>query len=251
MSNNGTPMPSPYQTIFDTNGDPVSGGLVWTYISGTSTPLSTWTTAALSVANTNPIVADSAGRFVAFLSPGSSYKFVYETAATPPAHGTIIRTVDLVSAVPSSSANLDITGTAGESLALGSAVYLSDGSGGKTVGNWYLADSGTAYSSSSALVVGMTVAAISSAASGTIRILGQVPGLTVVAGSTYYIGTAGAITITPPPNARLLGIADTSTSLVLSTTTSTTSLDLLQIEAFLSLLLMFGSSAYFLTAGVI
>lgn len=228
----GTVMPSPYQTVFDDNGDPVSGALVWTYIAGLSTPQATYTTSALNVANTNPIQADSAGRFVAFLTPGASYKFLFETAATPPAHGSVIRTVDNVLAVPASSNTVDVTGTAGETITLGQAAYLSDGSGGKTVGLWYKADSANPYSSSAAIAVGMPVSDITSGATGTIRILGTVTGLTVVAGSVYYVGSAGAITTTAPSNTRLLGIADTSSSIVLSPTV-TQSVDLIYLEAFL------------------
>lgn len=102
MSNTYTVMPSPYQTIFSNSGLIVPGGLVWTYLAGTSTPTATYTDVTGSVQNTNPIVADSAGRFVAFLAPSLSYKFVFESAATPPAHGTVLKTVDNVLPVPAS-----------------------------------------------------------------------------------------------------------------------------------------------------
>lgn len=46
---------------FDDTGAPLSGGLVYTYEAGTSTPKDTYTTSALSVANTNPVVLDSEG----------------------------------------------------------------------------------------------------------------------------------------------------------------------------------------------
>lgn len=90
--------PTAYQTVLDASGNPVSGACIWTYTAGTSTPATTYTTSA-GVANTNPIQADSAGRFVAYLAPGSSYKYIYEGACTPPAHGTTIRTVDNISAM--------------------------------------------------------------------------------------------------------------------------------------------------------
>lgn len=50
---------------FDSNGDPLSGGLVYTYEAGTSTPLTTYQAydgTTLSSANANPVVLDSAGR---------------------------------------------------------------------------------------------------------------------------------------------------------------------------------------------
>jgi len=212
----GTPMPTPYQSVFDSNGNPVSGACVWSYIAGTSTPVATYTDVTLATPNTNPIVADSAGRFTAWLSAGSSYKFTYEAACTPPAHAAVMRTVDHVLAVPGSSVNLDITGAAGEALTAGQVVYLSDGSGGKTAGLWFKADSANTYSSSAAVSVGMVPASIGAGASGSIRLAGQVTGLTALtAGTTYYVGTAGALTSTPPANSRVVGIADSTTTLIL------------------------------------
>ena len=38
----GTVMPSPVFTGFDSNGDPVSGGLLYVYDAGTSTPATTY-----------------------------------------------------------------------------------------------------------------------------------------------------------------------------------------------------------------
>ena len=65
--------------FFDNNGDPLTGGKLYTYAAGTTTPQATYTSAAGSVFHTNPIVLDAAGRV-----PGSSeiwlqfapYKFV-------------------------------------------------------------------------------------------------------------------------------------------------------------------------------
>ena len=48
--------------FFDNNGDPLSGGLVYSYQAGTTTPLSTYTTSSGLTPHTNPIVLDSAGR---------------------------------------------------------------------------------------------------------------------------------------------------------------------------------------------
>jgi len=68
-----------YSTI-DTNGDPVSGALLHTYAIGTSTPLPTYTTDALTIANQNPVVADSAGRFPDIFLSDNDYKFVLQDA---------------------------------------------------------------------------------------------------------------------------------------------------------------------------
>ena len=69
--------------FFDNNGVPLSGGKIYSYESGTSTPLATYTSSAGNVAHTNPIILDSAGRV-----PGGEiwnqlqllYKFVLKTS---------------------------------------------------------------------------------------------------------------------------------------------------------------------------
>ena len=69
--------------FFDNNGDPLTGGKLYTYAAGTTTPQVTYTTAAGNVAHANPIVLDAAGRV-----PGSSeiwlqfapYKFILKTS---------------------------------------------------------------------------------------------------------------------------------------------------------------------------
>lgn len=48
--------------FFTNNGVPLSGGKLYTYAAGTTTPQATYTTNAGNVARTNPIVLDSAGR---------------------------------------------------------------------------------------------------------------------------------------------------------------------------------------------
>ena len=48
--------------FLDNNGAILSGGLIYTYTAGTTTPLTTYTTNLGTVAQPNPIVLDSAGR---------------------------------------------------------------------------------------------------------------------------------------------------------------------------------------------
>ena len=48
--------------FLDNNGDPLSGGKLYTYAAGTTTPYSTYTTFAGNIPHTNPIILDSAGR---------------------------------------------------------------------------------------------------------------------------------------------------------------------------------------------
>jgi hypothetical protein len=69
--------------FFDSNGDPLTGGLIYTYLSGTTTPVTTYTTRDGTTNNTNPIVLDSAGRTPAeiWLDGGVLYKFILKTSA--------------------------------------------------------------------------------------------------------------------------------------------------------------------------
>jgi hypothetical protein len=83
--------------FFDNNGVPLSGGKIYTYAAGSTTPQTTWTTPAGAVANSNPIVLDSAGRppQEIWLSVAFSYKFVLETS-----NGVLIGTYDNIPGLP-------------------------------------------------------------------------------------------------------------------------------------------------------
>jgi|TARA_R110000868_G_scaffold138590_1_gene352808 hypothetical protein len=67
--------PVPFLQFIDANGNPLSGGKLYTYVAGTTTPLATYTTSAGNIANTNPVILDSAGRASVWLGSGA-YKFV-------------------------------------------------------------------------------------------------------------------------------------------------------------------------------
>ena len=64
--------------LFDNNGVPLTGGLLYTYAAGTTTPAVTYTSNSGSIPNSNPIVLDAAGRVTdeIWLVEGSVYKFV-------------------------------------------------------------------------------------------------------------------------------------------------------------------------------
>lgn len=220
----GTVMPPPVFTGLDASGNPLVSGKLCTYVAGTTTPATTYTTSALSplAVNTNPVILDAAGRAIVFLRPGSSYKFVLYSAGsdTTCSTGTLQWSVDNISALPSSNVNLDIDGTAGESLAAGDVVYLSDGTGSRTQGSWYKADADLTYASTAARAIGMAPSAIASGSSGTIRTAGVV---TVTgplsSGLPYYVSaTAGGLTAAPPTNAIRVGGALTSTTILLGYT---------------------------------
>ena len=54
-------LPPPYICFYDGNGNPLSGGFVYSYAAGTNTPQNTFTDSTGAVANTNPVTLDSAG----------------------------------------------------------------------------------------------------------------------------------------------------------------------------------------------
>jgi len=68
--------------FLDNNGNPLSGGKLYTYAAGTSTPLETYTSRTGVTPNANPIIFDSAGRTPEQIwsTEGLLYKYVVETA---------------------------------------------------------------------------------------------------------------------------------------------------------------------------
>lgn len=70
--------------FFDNNGNPLTGGKLYTYAAGTTTPQTTYTTSSGGTAWSNPIVLDAAGRVPSsgeiWLTEGASYKFVLKDA---------------------------------------------------------------------------------------------------------------------------------------------------------------------------
>lgn len=217
----GSYIPAVPSQYFTDAGAPAASYRIFTYLAGTTTKTTTYTNQALGASNTNPIVLDSAGRATIFLDPSISYKFVFCAPGSDDPPSASIWTRDNIAAVPNTNVALDTPGTAGENLSAGNVVYLSDGSGGTTAGRWYKADADNTYSSTQAPSIGMMMANLNTGVLGSIRLQGQVTGLSALtAGTTYYVSaTAGALTSTAPGNAQLVGTADSTTSLILSNTT--------------------------------
>src|SRR5689334_14506985 len=65
----------PIFRAFDTAGNPLAGGLLYTYAAGSTTPLATYSDAAGTVQNANPVVLDTTGSATVRLGT-SAYKFV-------------------------------------------------------------------------------------------------------------------------------------------------------------------------------
>lgn len=73
-------MPVPRMQFSDVNGNPLTGGLVYSFLAGTSTPAPTYTDSSATILNTNPIILDSAGMAAVWLGP-VSYKIIVKNSA--------------------------------------------------------------------------------------------------------------------------------------------------------------------------
>jgi hypothetical protein len=63
------------------DGTPLNGGLVYFYVTGTTTAKNTYTTEALSVANANPVVLDADGRSANAIWISGRYRRIVKTSA--------------------------------------------------------------------------------------------------------------------------------------------------------------------------
>jgi hypothetical protein len=81
-----SPIGTPTQQWFSDQGVILSGGLIYTYLAGTTTPAPTFTGPNLTVANPNPIVLNSSGRppQEVWLQQSVQYKFVITDANNNP-----------------------------------------------------------------------------------------------------------------------------------------------------------------------
>ena len=83
MTVNLSPLAGAAWQFFSDAGLPLTGGKLYTYAAGTTTPLATYTSVSGLTANSNPIVLNSAGRSASevWLTSSTSYKFVLKTSA--------------------------------------------------------------------------------------------------------------------------------------------------------------------------
>ena len=95
-------MPVPILRFLDTNGNPLVGGLLYSYAAGTSTPLATYTDQTAGTTNSNPIVLDSNGQCEVWLGP-LAYKFVLKNSAS-----VVQWTVDQVNIINPSSLSISM-----------------------------------------------------------------------------------------------------------------------------------------------
>jgi hypothetical protein len=116
MPVNLSPVAGAAQQFFSNSGVPLAGGLLYTYAAGTTTPLATYTTAAGTTANSNPIVLNSAGRLdnEVWLTSTLTYKFLLKDS-----DGVTIATYDDIPGIGSVSG-----------LTSGTSILYGNGSGG-------------------------------------------------------------------------------------------------------------------------
>jgi len=79
MAVNLSPVGGAAAQFFDNSGNVLTGGLLYSYLAGTTTPSPTYTTSLGNVAHSNPIVLDAAGRVPSgevWLATGITYKFI-------------------------------------------------------------------------------------------------------------------------------------------------------------------------------
>ena len=78
-----SPLAGAGQQFLDNSGNPLTGGLLYTYAAGPTTPQTTYTTAVGTTPNSNPIVMDAAGRLESevWLTGEVAYKFILRDSA--------------------------------------------------------------------------------------------------------------------------------------------------------------------------
>jgi hypothetical protein len=108
--------PAPVSQFFDANGNPLAGGKLYTYITGTTTPLATYTSRA-GAANTNPIVLNYRGEANIWLV-NKLYTFVLKDA-----FDVTIWTVDGVGSISSGFFNVMDYGAIGNGIADDTAAF--------------------------------------------------------------------------------------------------------------------------------
>jgi len=138
------------EQFFDNNGIPLSGGLLYTYQAGSSTPLATYTDINATTANANPIVLNSSGRLdnEIWLTYGYNYKFVLKTAAavTLGTYDNIYGIVGVQTAVGTTIPTGVITLWYGSIGSVPTGWYLCDGSNGTPdLRNKFIVGAGSTY----------------------------------------------------------------------------------------------------------
>lgn len=127
MAVNLSPLGGAGAQFFTNDGVPLTGGLLYTYLAGTSTPATTYSSSTGVTALANPIILDAAGRVPTgeiWLSDGISYKFVLKDSTD-----VLIATWDGLSGINSNfvaftSQEETATATAGQTVFNTTLTYI-------------------------------------------------------------------------------------------------------------------------------
>lgn len=119
MAVNLSPLAGVGAQFLDNNGNVLTGGKLYSYAAGTTTPQTTYTNAAGTVANSNPIILNASGRVPTgeiWLTDGIVYKFVLTDA-----NDVTIATYDNITGINSNFVNFTNkqeiqTATAGQTV---------------------------------------------------------------------------------------------------------------------------------------
>jgi len=112
MAVNLSPIGGAGWQFFDNSGNVLTGGLIYTYAAGTTTPLVTYTSATGVTPNSNPIVLDAAGRPPSQIwLISASYKFVLQNA-----NAVQLWSMDNLSGLPSAGTESYQTATQGQTV---------------------------------------------------------------------------------------------------------------------------------------
>lgn len=105
MSVSLSPLAGAGWQFLDDSGNPLTGGLLYVYQAGTTTPVTTYTSSSGTVANTNPVVLDAAGRVPEqiWLDTAYTYKFVLKNSV-----GSTVWTKDNVPSTFASTTTIKI-----------------------------------------------------------------------------------------------------------------------------------------------
>lgn len=136
----------------DAYGNPLVGGRLYTYVNTTTTPQATYQDAAGTIANTNPIILDSLGSAVVFLTEGLVYTFVMKDA-----NDALIWSQDSISAAQPGSGGIAVvtvlpTSDIGPVYVKGQGVFSWNGS--RYASDYESGFSGGAYSFKNKLING-------------------------------------------------------------------------------------------------
>ena len=137
MAVNLSPVGGVAAQFFNNDGTVLSGGKLNTYTAGTTTPATTYTTSAGTIAHSNPIQLNSAGRVPGsgeiWLTDGITYKFVLTDA-----NDVLIATYDNISGINSNFINFTNqqeiqTATAGQTIFTLTTMQYQPGTGSLSV----------------------------------------------------------------------------------------------------------------------